>query len=96
MLTWLLNGITSMLRPADIIGKGRFRHTDLVAVIDHFHGVRTKVAPKAVTEYRPRENTIVADYFAGCASVHLGMAKEQECPPEVNRSKLKPTFHMTY
>ena len=51
--------------------RGRFRRRDLVALINQVHAKRSRIAPSAVTEYRPREANALADYFAGQASSFL-------------------------
>ncbi len=50
---------------------GRFRRSDLVAVVDRFHRLKSRLAPKAQPEYRPREAKNLADYLAGKASKSL-------------------------
>ena len=50
---------------------GRFRSSDLVEVIDRFHKLKSRVAPAAQPEYRPREANFLADFLAGEASGSL-------------------------
>ena len=50
---------------------GRFRRSDLVEVIDRFHKLKSRVAPAAQPEYRPREANFLADFLAGEASGSL-------------------------
>ena len=35
--------------------RGRFRRRDLVSLIHRFHAKRSRIAPQAITEYRPRK-----------------------------------------
>ena len=51
--------------------RSRFRRNDLIVLVDRFHRRRSRIAPKALTEYRPRETNFVADYLAGQASAIL-------------------------
>ena len=51
--------------------RSRFRRKDVVQLADLFHRKRSRVAPKAITEYRPREANAIADFLAGRASHHL-------------------------
>ena len=51
--------------------RSRFRRKDIVQLADLFHRRRSRVAPKAITEYRPREANAIADFLAGKASHHL-------------------------
>ena len=53
---------------------GRFRRSDLVEVIDRFHKLKSRVAPTAQPEYRPREANFLADFLAGEASGSLNGA----------------------
>lgn len=48
--------------------RSRFRRGDLIVLIDLFHRRRSRVAPQALTEYRPCETNVIADYLAGQAS----------------------------
>ena len=50
---------------------GRFRRSDLVEVIDRFHKLKSRVAPAAQLEYRPREANFLADFLAEEASGSL-------------------------
>ena len=50
---------------------GRFRRSDLVTVVDRFHRLKSRLAPSAQPEYRPREANFLADYLAGEASGSL-------------------------
>ena len=50
---------------------GRFRRSDLVAFVDRFHRLKSRLTPKAQPEYRPREANFLADYLAGGASRSL-------------------------
>ena len=50
---------------------GRFRRSDLVEVVDRFHRLKSRLAPTAQPEYRPREANFLADYLAGEASGSL-------------------------
>ena len=61
--------IKPLLQHLDL--RGRFRRRDLVALINQFHAKRSRIAPSAVTEFRPREANALADYFAGQASSFL-------------------------
>ena len=55
---------------------GRFRRSDFVEVVDRFHRLKSRLAPTAQPEYRPREANFLADYLAGEASGSLkGTAK---------------------
>ncbi len=56
---------------------GRFRHSDLIAIVDKFHSLKSRLAPKALPEYRPREVNFLADYLAGVASQTLLLAKQR-------------------
>ena len=59
---------------------GRFRQSDLVAVVDRFHKLKSRLAPTALPEYRPREANFLADYLAGEASKSLrGLATKPTC-----------------
>ena len=51
--------------------RSRFRRSDLIVLINLFHRRRSRVAPKAITEYRPRETNVIADYLAGQASAWI-------------------------
>ena len=51
--------------------RGRFRRRDLVSLIHQFQAKRSRIAPDAITEYRPREANALADFFAGQASSYL-------------------------
>ena len=42
---------------------GRFRRSDLVEVVDRFHRLKSRLAPAAQPEYRPREANFLADYW---------------------------------
>ena len=57
---------------------GRFRRSDLVEVLDRFHRLKSRLAPTAQPEYRPREANFLADYLAGEASGSLKSAGR--CP----------------
>ena len=56
---------------------GRFRRSDLIAIVDKFHSLKSRLAPKALPEYRPREVNFLADYLAGVASQTLLLAKHR-------------------
>ncbi len=43
---------------------GRFRRSDLVTVVDRFHKLKSRPAPAAQPEYRPREANFLADFLA--------------------------------
>ena len=49
----------------------RFRRSDLIVLINRFHRRRSRSAPTAITEYRPREANVIADYLAGQASAWI-------------------------
>ena len=49
----------------------RFRRSDLIPLINTFHRRRSRVAPNAITEYRPRETNVISDYLAGQASAWI-------------------------
>ena len=51
--------------------RSRFRRCDLITLINTFHRRRSRVAPNAVTEYRPRETNAISDYLAGQASAWI-------------------------
>ena len=51
--------------------RGRFRRNDLVSLLNKFHPKRSRIAPNAITEYRPREANAIADYLVGRASAYL-------------------------
>ena len=40
-------------------------------LINKFHAKRSRIAPHAITEYRPGEANAIADFLAGCASAAL-------------------------
>ena len=64
--------------------RGRFRRRDLVSLIHQFQAKRSRIAPDAITEYRPREANALADFFAGQASSYLteeGAASGQVTAP---------------
>ena len=64
--------------------RGRFRRRDLVSLIHQFQAKRSRIAPDAITEYRPREANALADFFAGQASSYLteeGAASGQVTTP---------------
>ena len=42
-----------------------------MSLIHQFHAKRSRIAPDAITEYRPREANALADFFAGQASSYL-------------------------
>ena len=45
--------------------QSRFRRSDLTGLINNFHRRRSRVAPNAITVYRPRETNVISDYLAG-------------------------------
>ena len=51
--------------------RSRFRRSDLIVLINLFHRRRSRVAPNAITEYRPRETNVIPDYLAGQASAWI-------------------------
>ena len=51
--------------------RSRFRRSDLIPLINTFHRRRSRVAPNAITEYRPRETNVISDYLAGQASAWI-------------------------
>ena len=51
--------------------RSRFRRSDLITLINTFHRRRSRAAPNAITEYRPRETNIISDYLAGQASAWI-------------------------
>ena len=51
--------------------RSRFRRSDLIVLINRFHRRRSRSAPTAITEYRPREANVIADYLAGQASAWI-------------------------
>ena len=51
--------------------RSRFRRRDLISLINTFHRRRSCVAPNAITESRPRETSVISDYFAGQASAWI-------------------------
>ena len=66
---------------------GRFRRSDLVEVLDRFHRLKSRLAPSAQPEYRPREANFLADYLAGEASGSLKSASRRpaEQPTQTHR-----------
>ena len=51
--------------------RSRFRRSDLIVLINTFHRRRSRAAPNAITEYRPRETNVISDYLAGQASAWI-------------------------
>ena len=51
--------------------RSRFRRSDLIPLINTFHRRRSRAAPNAITEYRPRETNVISDYLAGQASAWI-------------------------
>ena len=51
--------------------RSRFRRSDLIVLVNTFHRRRSRVAPNAITEYRPRETNVISDYLAGQASAWI-------------------------
>ena len=51
--------------------RNRFRRSDLIPLINTFHRRRSRAAPNAITEYRPRETNAISDYLAGQASAWI-------------------------
>ena len=51
--------------------RSRFRRSDLIILINTFHRRRSRAAPNAITEYRPRETNVISDYLAGQASAWI-------------------------
>ena len=51
--------------------RSRFRRSDLIVLINTFHRRRSRVAPNAITEYRPCETNVISDYLAGQASAWI-------------------------
>ena len=55
-----------------------------MSLIHQFQAKRSRIAPDAITEYRPREANALADFFAGQASSYLteeGAASGQVTTP---------------
>ena len=67
---------------------GRFRRSDLVPVVDRFHRLKSRLAPKAQPEYRPREANFLADYLAGEASRSLRGTSSATANQEMQSSRL--------
>ena len=68
---------------------GRFRRSDLVEVIDRFHKLKSRVAPAAQPEYRPREANFLADFLAGEASGSLKGADKAPASQPVKRCRME-------
>ena len=51
--------------------RSRLRRSDLIPLINTFHRRRSRAAPNAITEYRPRETNVISDYLAGQASAWI-------------------------
>ena len=51
--------------------RSRLRRNDLIPLINTFHRRRSRAAPNAITEYRPRETNVISDYLAGQASAWI-------------------------
>ena len=51
--------------------RSRLRRNDLIPLINTFHCRRSRAAPNAITEYRPRETNVISDYLAGQASAWI-------------------------
>ena len=68
-LSRIHGAIKQLLQHLDF--RSRFRRSDLIVLINLFHRRRSRVAPKAITEYRPRETNVIADYLAGQASAWI-------------------------
>ena len=49
----------------------RLRRNDLIPLTNTFHRRRSRAAPNAITEYRPRETNVISDYLAGQASAWI-------------------------
>ena len=68
---------------------GRFRRSDLVEVIDRFHKLKSRVAPAAQPEYRPREANFLADFLAGEASGSLKGVDKAPASHPVKRCRME-------
>ena len=68
---------------------GRSRRSDLVEVIDRFHKLKSRVAPAAQPEYRPREANFLADFFGGEASGSLKGVDKAPASQPVKRCRLE-------
>ena len=51
--------------------RSRLRRNDLIPLINTFHRRRSRAAPNAITEYRPRKTNVISDYLAGQASAWI-------------------------
>ena len=67
----------------------RFRRSDLVTVVDRFHKLKSRLAPNAQPEYRPREANFLADYLAGEASGSLKGTGSAPNNQEMQSSRLE-------
>ena len=67
---------------------GRFRRSDLGAVVDRFHRLKSRLAPMAQPEYRPREANFLADYLAVEASRSLRGSSSVTANQDMQSSRL--------
>ena len=75
--------------------RSRFRRSDLIPLINTFHRRRSRAAPNAITEYRPRETNAISDYLAGQASAWiLDNPQDPRCSGEPFSIPIDPPYEL--
>ena len=75
--------------------RSRFRRSDLITLINTFHRRRSRAAPNAITEYRPRETNVISDYLAGQASAWiLANPHDSRCSGEPFSIPIDPPYEL--
>ena len=71
-----------------------FRRSDLIT-LNTFHRRRSRAAPNAFTEYRPRETNVISDYLAGQASAWiLNNPHDPRCSGEPFSIPVDPPYEL--
>eukprot|EP00434_Breviolum_minutum_P037054 symbB.v1.2.032844.t1/scaffold3995.1/size82977/8 len=74
--------------------RSRLRRNDLIPLINTFHRRRSRAAPNAVTEYRPRETNVIY-YLAGQASAWIrDNQHDPRCPGEPFSLPVDPPYEL--
>ena len=74
--------------------RSRFRRGD-VTLINTFHLRRSRAAPNAITEHRPRETNVISDYLAGQASAWiLANPNDPRCSGEPFSIPVDPPYEL--
>ena len=75
--------------------RSRLRRNDLIPLINTFHRRRSRAAPNAITEYRPRETNVISDYLAGQASAWIrDNQHDPRCPGEPFSLPVDPPYEL--